>query len=303
MNTPDDDVVIDVQHLRKTYGRTVAVADVSLAVHRGEIFGILGPNGSGKTTTVEAMVGLRPIDGGTVRVLGLDPHRQTRLVRQRVGVQLQEARLPARLRVGEALELYASFYREPASPEELMELLGLTAHRRAPFAALSGGQQQRLSIALALVGNPQIAVLDELTTGLDPQARRATWDLVDTIRARGVTIVLVTHFMDEAEHLCDRIAVIRRGLVVAAGRPGDLAAAGQGPTYVLTFAAPDYPNALTALETVLPLGPGQHGAVEISGPPAALTTALSTLADQGITPTAVQTRHRSLDDVFVDLAG
>ncbi|MGB3954824.1 MAG: ABC transporter ATP-binding protein, partial [Brooklawnia sp.] len=226
-----EEAVIDVQHLRKTYGATVAVADVSLTVRRGEIFGILGPNGAGKTTTVEAMVGLRPVDAGNIRVLGLDPHRDTWQVRDRVGVQLQQARLPARLRVGEALELYASFYPDPADPAELLELLGLTDRRRIAFADLSGGQQQRLSIALALVGNPEIAVLDELTTGLDPRARRATWDLIDHVRARGVTVVLVTHYMDEAEHLCDRLAIIDRGTVVATGRPGDLTAGAAGTRY------------------------------------------------------------------------
>ncbi|WP_324650089.1 ABC transporter ATP-binding protein [Georgenia sp. H159] len=294
--------VIDVQHLRKTYGGTVAVADVSLAVERGEIFGILGPNGSGKTTTVETMLGLRPTDGGRVRVLGLDPHRHPRRLRERVGVQLQQARLPAQLRVGEALELYASFYRNPAEPAELLDLLGLTGQQRTAFASLSGGQQQRLSIALALVGNPEITVLDELTTGLDPQARRTTWDLIERVRARGVTVVLVTHDMDEAAHLCDRLAIIDHGTVVATGSPRDLTAAESA--YTLTIRAGT--DSLTT--AALPL-PGSSsfdlvlGELEVTGSPQDLTNVLVALAQHGITPVAVQTRTRTLEDVFLGLAG
>jgi len=294
--------VIDVQHLHKSYGDTVAVSDVSLTVMRGEIFGILGPNGAGKTTTVEAMVGLRPIDGGRVRVLGLDPHRSTQLVRERVGVQLQQARLPAQLRVGEAVELYASFYRNPADPDELLDLLGLTAQRRTAFANLSGGQQQRLSIALALVGNPEIAVLDELTTGLDPQARRTTWDLIEQVRARGVTIVLVTHSMDEAEHLCDRLAIIDRGTVVATGRPGELTAADSG--YVVRVRAGT--DSLTTAALTLPGAASfdlATGALEVPGGPRDLTDVLVALAEHGITPTDIRTRSRTLEDVFLGVAG
>ena len=294
-----DAPVIDVQHLRKTYGPTVAVADVSLAVGRGEIFGILGPNGAGKTTTVEAMVGLRPIDGGRVRVLGLDPHRDTRRVRERVGIQLQEARLPAQLRVGEALELYASFYPAPADSEELLDLFGLTAQRHAAFATLSGGQQQRLSIALALVGNPEIAVLDELTTGLDPHARRATWDLIAQVRERGVTIVLITHSMDEAEHLCDRLAIIDHGTVLTTGRPGDLTAVAS--RYTLRMPAATLPLAAHVLPDAAAVDLAA-GELEVAGGPAELTAALTTLAAHGLTPTDIRTRSRTLEDVFLALA-
>jgi len=215
--------VIDVQHLHKEYGDTVAVGDVSFTVHEGEIFGILGPNGAGKTTTVECIEGLREPDRGEISVLGLDPQRDRAELTELLGVQLQQSRLPDQLRVAEALELCSSFYRNPADWRELMAVLGISAKARTPFRKLSGGQQQRLSIAMALVGSPRVAVLDELTTGLDPQARRDTWDLIEGVRDRGVTIVLVTHFMEEAERLCDRVALIDAGQVVALDTPAALA--------------------------------------------------------------------------------
>ena len=214
--------VIQVENLHKRYGGTVAVDDVSLEVHRGEIFGVLGRNGAGKTTTVEIVGGLREADSGTVRVLGLDPVRDRRRLREVVGLQLQESQLQPKLGVREALDLYASFYEDPAEPAELMRELGLTDHAGAPYAKLSGGLKQRLSIALALIGKPSVAILDEVTTGLDPHARRETWRIIEGLRDRGVTIVLVTHYMDEAERLCDRIAVIDAGRVVAINTPGGL---------------------------------------------------------------------------------
>ncbi|SDZ29384.1 ABC-2 type transport system ATP-binding protein [Asanoa ishikariensis] len=214
--------VIEVQELHKRYGDKVAVDDVSFRVEEGEIFGILGSNGAGKTTTVECVEGLRRADRGTIRVFGLDPVRDRAELTQRLGVQLQGAHLPEKLRVGEALELYRSFYRRPADPATLMAALGLDGIRQTRFGKLSGGQQQRLSIALALIGNPRVAVLDELTTGLDPRARRETWRLIEDVRAGGVTILLVTHFMDEAERLCDRVAVIDAGRVVALDTPAAL---------------------------------------------------------------------------------
>jgi ABC-2 type transport system ATP-binding protein len=214
--------VIDVAHLHKAYGTTVAVDDVSFKVNAGEIFGILGRNGAGKTTTVECVTGLRRPDRGSIRVLGLDPRRARTELHERVGVQLQHAALPDRIRVGEAVELYASFYREPADGRELLSALGLGQAHDHYFGKLSGGQKQRLSIVLALIGQPEIAVLDELTTGLDPEARRDTWRLIEGVRDRGVTIVLVTHLMEEAERLCDRVALIDRGRVIALDRPSAL---------------------------------------------------------------------------------
>ena len=214
--------VIDVQNLRKTYGDRVAVADVSLTVESGEILGIIGQNGAGKTTTVECMVGLRTPDQGTISVLGLDPRRDATELHQRVGVQLQESQQPDKIKVREALELYASFYRQPADWRALATELGLADHLNTAYRKLSGGLKQRLSVALALVGTPEVAVLDELTTGLDPHARREAWRLIEGVRERGVTIVLVTHFMDEAERLCDRIAVIDGGRTIAVDTPAGL---------------------------------------------------------------------------------
>lgn len=217
--------VIEVSQLTKRYRDCVAVQDVSFAVAPGEIFGILGPNGAGKTTTVECIAGLRSADHGQIRVLGLDPRRDRPALRRRVGVQLQASRLPGKLTVAEALALYGSFYRQPTDPDQLLAALGLAEQRATRYEQLSGGQQQRLSIALALVGAPEVAILDELSTGLDPQARRATWALVRDLRARGVTVLLVTHAMEEAAQLCDRLAVFAAGRIVALDTPAALVAA------------------------------------------------------------------------------
>ncbi|MCG5220097.1 ABC transporter ATP-binding protein [Streptosporangium sp. KLBMP 9127] len=219
--------VIEIDGLTKSYKAGKAVDGVSVRVERGEIFGIAGPNGAGKTTVVECASGLRRRDGGTLRVLGLDPEGDRRELLQRIGVQLQEAALPDAIKVGEALRMYASFYDKPADWRKLMEEWGLTDKRRARFASLSGGWKQRLFIALALVGNPEVVFLDELTTGLDPAARRMTWELIRDMRDRGITVVLVTHFMDEAEALCDRIAIIDQGRVIAEGSPRELIAKGR----------------------------------------------------------------------------
>src|SRR6266566_4787977 len=214
---------VEVAHLRKTYGTLVAVDDVSFSVAVGEIFGILGPNGAGKTTAIECAIGLRMPDAGTIRLLGLDPQADRADIHEIVGVQLQAGALPAKLRVGEILDMYRSFYREPADAGELIELLGLAGKRDDYYRSLSGGQRQRLSVALALIGRPKIAVLDEMTTGLDPAARRDTWELIEGVRGRGVTIVLVSHFMEEAERLCDRVALIDSGRVAVIDSPAALA--------------------------------------------------------------------------------
>ncbi|MFG1867189.1 ABC transporter ATP-binding protein [Micromonospora arborensis] len=229
--------VIEVENLHKSYGNAVAVDDVSFTVAQGEIFGILGRNGAGKTTTVECLVGLRSPDRGRIRVLGRDPQRDHAELTRRVGVQLQDSQLPERLRVGEAMRLYQSFYRNPADPRTLLAQLGLAGREKTPYGKLSGGQKQRLAIALALIGRPRIAVLDELTSGLDPHARRDTWDLIAEVRASGVTIVLVTHFMPEAERLCDRIAVIDAGRVLVTGTPSELIERTEQPTLEDAFVA------------------------------------------------------------------
>lgn len=231
--TPDDPSLLPspvvVERLRVTFGEQVAVDDVTFSVERGEIFGILGPNGAGKTTTVDCIAGaLRP-DSGTVRVLGVDPGSDRALVRERVGYQMQSAVLPPALRVEEALRLFASFYREPQPSAELLDAVGLTAQRRKAFGDLSGGQRQRLSIALALVGAPDVVVLDELTTGLDPQGRRDVWRLVEEFNGRGITFVLVSHQLDEVERLCDRVAIIAAGRTRFVGTPAELLASSPPP--------------------------------------------------------------------------
>ena len=299
--------VIEVDDLRKTYGSTVAVDGVSLDVQRGEIFGILGPNGAGKTTTVECLTGLRSPDSGTVRVLGEDlPHHGSAL-RERVGCQLQHSELPGRLQVGEALDLYATFYERPADGRGLADQLGLGDAVHQQFRTLSGGQKQRLSIALALIGNPEIAVLDELTTGLDPQARRDTWDLIEEVRDSGVTIVLVTHFMDEAERLCDRLAVIDRGRVVATDTPAGLVARTQ-TTQVLRFrtSAPVPPGRVAELLRPLAAVDEVHETADdvvVRGRRDVVVPALATLAEHGITAVDVAAERGSLEDAFVLLTG
>jgi ABC-2 type transport system ATP-binding protein len=215
--------VIQVSGIRKTYGRTVAVDEVSFEVNDGEIFGLIGPNGAGKTTTMECVEGIRKPDRGSIAVLGLDPFRQVYKLQERIGVQLQQAQLQKRIKVWEAVDLWASLYRKKSvDGERLLEQLGLIDKRDAWFMNLSGGQKQRLFIALALINNPEVVFLDELTTGLDPQSRRAIWELVRGIRDRGKTVFMTTHLMEEAERLCDRVAIIEHGKIIDMGSPDEL---------------------------------------------------------------------------------
>ncbi|SFK40375.1 ABC transporter ATP-binding protein [Amycolatopsis sacchari] len=295
--------VVEVAHLTKRYSERVAVDDVSFSVERGEIFGILGPNGAGKTTTVECVEGLRSPDGGTISVLGLDPARDTAELRQRLGVQLQESELPDRIRVGEVLHLYASFYRSPADPDALLDELGLAEHRGRAYRKLSGGQKQRVAIALALVGNPEVAVLDELSTGLDPQARRDTWDLIERVRDRGVTIVLVTHFMAEAERLCDRIAVFDAGRVVAVDTPAGLVRQ-VGAEQRIRFrpSAPVDDAVFTALPEVRRVE--RHGGrLVVTGTGDVLRAVTVVLARTGVVADELRVEQADLDDAFVALTG
>ena len=258
---------VEISHLRKTYGNLVAVDDVSVSVAEGEIFGILGPNGAGKTTAIECAIGLRRPDAGTIRLLGLDPHADPHRSTRSSASSSSRARFPAKLRVGEILEEYRSFYRDPADVDELLDVLGLAAKRGDYYRSLSGGQRQRLSIALALIGRPKIAVLDEMTTGLDPQARRDTWELIEQIRDRGTTIVLVTHFMEEAERLCDRVALIDHGRIVALDTPAGLAAQARGGKTVRFLpSAPFDDRLLTELPEVSRVErDGQHVVVTGTG--------------------------------------
>jgi len=217
--------VIQVSGVRKTYGRTVAVDEASFEVNEGEIFGLIGPNGAGKTTTMECIEGIRKPDRGTIAVLGLDPFREVYKLQDRIGVQLQQAQLQKRIKVWEAVDLWASLYKKrEVDGERLLDQLGLSDKRDAWFMNLSGGQKQRLFIALALINDPEVVFLDELTTGLDPQARRAIWDLVRGIRERGKTVFLTTHLMEEAERLCDRVAIIEHGRIIDIDSPEGLVA-------------------------------------------------------------------------------
>ncbi|MEV5710724.1 ABC transporter ATP-binding protein [Actinoallomurus sp. NPDC052274] len=295
--------VIDVRNLHKRYGAKVAVEDVSFAVEEGEIFGVLGPNGAGKTTTVECVAGLRAPDRGTVSVLGLDPRRDRVELTRRLGMQLQESRLPDKMKVREAVELYASFHDRPADPGRLIDELGLADQRDTRFGRLSGGQQQRVSIALALVGNPQVAILDELTTGLDPQARRDTWQLIEDVRDRGVTIVLVTHFMEEAERLCDRLAVIDGGRVIAVDTPAGLVSR-VAPEQRVRF-RPSSPlddrllQDLPEVRTVTKTG----GQVVVTGTDGLVQAVTSVLARNHIIAADLRVEQSSLDDAFIALTG
>ncbi len=294
---------ISVRHLRKTYGDTVAVDDVSFEVPQGEIFGILGPNGAGKTTTVETVMGLRRPDSGLIRVLGLDPRADRSAFTDAVGVQLQSSQLPEKIQVGEAVGLYSSFYADPADGDELLDRLGLAGARRTRYGKLSGGQQQRLAIALALIGRPRVAVLDELTTGLDPQARRDTWDLVAGIRDGGATVVLVTHFMEEAEYLCDRLAVIDRGRVVAEGTPAALVEQATGRTRIRFRPAHPFPDSLlTDLPEVSSVT--RSGAtVTAIGHGEVLQAVTATLGLAGIVAHELRVHQADLDDAFIALTG
>jgi ABC-2 type transport system ATP-binding protein len=296
-------LAIEVQGLRKSYADTIAVRDVSFSVEQGEIFGVVGPNGAGKTTTVECIAGLRNPDGGEISVLGLNPGRDRAELTERLGVQLQDSELPERLRVGEALRLYGSFYESPADWRELMDQLGLSAKEQAPFGKLSGGQRQRLSIALALIGQPEVVVLDELTTGLDPQARRDTWALIEGVRGRGTTVLLVTHFMEEAERLCDRVAVIDAGRVVALDTPAALAAGADAEQRIrFRPASPLDDQLLRDLPEVRSVQ--RHGEmVTVTGTGNVVNAVTSVLASHGVVAQQLRVDQASLEDAFVALTG
>jgi ABC-2 type transport system ATP-binding protein len=288
--------IIEVRDLGKRYGPRVAVDSVSFEVAEGEIFGILGPNGAGKSTTVECVAGLRTPDRGSVSVLGRRPAD----VRAAIGVQLQASELPERLRVGEALSLFSSFY---PSPVDWSERLGLTPHLRAEFGRLSGGLKQRLSIALALIGSPRVAILDELTTGLDPQARRDTWSVIEDVRSTGVTILLVTHFLEEAARLCDRVAVFRDGRIAALDTPSGLVSRVDGSTRVrfVPSAAVDVAS-LSALPEVGDVSFAGEQLV-VSGSENLLHAVTSFLARKQIVARQLRVDQVSLEDAYVELTG
>jgi len=294
------DSALIVDELRKRYGDTTAVDGVSFDVTAGEIFGIIGSNGSGKTTTVECAQALRRADSGSVRVFGIDPQTDRALLRNVVGSQLQESQLPDRLRVWEALDLFAAISPASADWRELLGDWGLADKRDVAFASLSGGQRQRLLVALALVNRPRLVFLDEMTTGLDPSARRVAWDLIDEIRARGTTVVLVTHFMDEAERLCDRIAVFMKGRIVAEGSPQELIDTHAGRATVrFTTDEADVAWLAEARGVESIERAGSRVTVHGSGPLLAYTAAA--LVDHGIAPIDLRAERKSLEDAFLAL--
>ncbi len=297
--------VIQVSAVRKTYGSTVAVDEVSFEVNDGEIFGLIGPNGAGKTTTMECIEGLRKPDRGTISVLGLDPFNDVYELQKRIGVQLQQAQLQKRIKVWEAIDLWASLYRKNAiDGERLLEQLGLTEKRNAWFMNLSGGQKQRLFIALALINNPEVVFLDELTTGLDPQSRRAIWELVRGIRERGKTVFLTTHLMEEAERLCDRVAIIEHGRIIDIDKPENLVNR-HCPERTIILATDDRTaeerfRAIPQVEEVL----CSDSQFTIRGRGDDLVTAvIHCLSENRIRVTDFRTILPNLEDVFIKLTG
>ena len=297
--------VVSVAGVRKTYGRTVAVDDVSFDVREGEIFGLIGPNGAGKTTTMECVEGLRRPDRGTISVLGLDPFRDVYQLQERIGVQLQQAHLQKRIKVWEAAHLWATLYRKPASVGDvLLEQLGLAEKRNAWFMTLSGGQQQRLFIALALINDPQVVFLDELTTGLDPQSRRTIWELVRGIRARGKTVFMTTHLMEEAERLCDRVAIIEHGRIIDIDTPQRLIDRHvPGRTVVLVTQDPlaeERFRALPHADTVARAGDEFSIVGRGDG---FVTEVIQCLAEHQMRVSDFRTSLPNLEDVFITLTG
>ncbi|WP_328838712.1 ABC transporter ATP-binding protein [Streptomyces europaeiscabiei] len=297
--------VIEVSGLHKAYGGRKAVDGVSFAVEEGEIFGILGPNGAGKTTTVECVEGLRRPDGGSIRVAGYDPVADRGPVTRILGAQLQESELQPKITVREALELYAACCPDPADWRALAERLGLTDKLRTRFAKLSGGQKQRLSIALALIGNPRIVVLDELTTGLDPRARRDTWQLIEEVRDSGVTVLLVTHFMEEAQRLCDRIALIDQGRITALDTPaGLIGRTASGTAVSFRPSAALDTRQLADLPSVASVTRAEKdGRIVIKGTDETVDAVLSLLAGQGVIAHQLRVTEATLDDAYLDLTG
>ena len=296
--------VIQVENLQKSYGNLKAVQDVSFEVYAGEIFGMVGPNGAGKTTTIEIVEGLRKADSGHVQVLGLDPAQEGGRLFERVGIQLQQSGIHPRLKVIEALELFASFYQHPVKADDLLDRLGLADKSKSPFSKLSGGQKQRLFIALALISQPELVFFDELTTGLDPQARRSMWELVQDVRRDGCTVFLTTHFMEEAERLCDRVLILDHGSLVALDTPEALVSA-LGVEKRLVFTLPEeaelpsllgYP-AISRVERngsrVIVYGQGNRFASSV----------VVALEDAGVELLDLRTEQANLEDVFLRLTG
>jgi ABC-2 type transport system ATP-binding protein len=297
---------VEITGMVKRYGRLTAVDRLTLVARYGEVTAILGPNGAGKTTTIEVCEGYRNADAGTVRVLGLDPARNAAALRPRIGVMLQSGGIPPAVPAGEYLRLLSRFYAKPHDPARLLDLVGLAASARTPYKRLSGGQQQRLSLAAAVIGRPELAFLDEPTAGMDPQARHATWDLITSLRADGVSVILTTHFMEEAERLSDHVVIIDAGRTVADGTLAELTgSAGQ-----LRFRAEpglDTDSLLTALppDSAAKESPAGHYLIEVHGSiePGLLAAVTAWCAERGVLPSSLRIESRTLEDVFLELTG
>jgi ABC-2 type transport system ATP-binding protein len=301
-----DAPAVEITGLVKRYGRTIAVDGLSLRAERGKVTAVLGPNGAGKTTTIEICEGYRRADDGTVRVLGLDPGADARALRPKVGVMLQSGGIPPTVRAGEYLRVLARFYAHPADPGVLLEWLGLTGCLGTPFKRLSGGQQQRVSLAAAVVGRPELVFLDEPTAGLDPQARHATWGLIASLRASGTSVILTTHYMDEAQRLADSVAIVDHGRIVAEGSPADLT----GTAGQLRFRAEpglDTDGLLAALPpgSAAKESPAGHYIVEAHDrvDPQLLAAVTAWCAERGVLAQDLRIESRSLEDVFLELTG
>src|ERR1700722_13541769 len=296
--------VIQVLGIRKTYGATAAVSDVSFEVNEGEIFGLIGPNGAGKTTTMECVEGVRRPDRGTISILGLNPFRDVFQLQKRIGVQLQQAQLQKRIKVWEAVDLWASLYSKAVDGDRLLDQLGLSSKRNAWFMTLSGGQKQRLFIALALINDPEVVFLDELTTGLDPQSRRAIWELVRGIRDRGKTVLITTHLMEEAERLCDRVAIIEHGKIIDIGTPEELVRR-HCPAQTVVLATNDalaqgHLRTIPCVTTVIQ----QDSRFTIQGEgDDFVTEVIECLSENRIRVTDFRTVLPNLEDVFLKLTG
>ena len=297
---------VEIHQLAKRYGRTVAVNGLTLSARRAAVTAILGPNGAGKTTTIEICEGYRRPDGGTVRVLGLDPARDAKQLRPRIGVMLQSGGIPPAVPAADYLRLLSRFHAHPVDPAALLDLVGLTAVGRIPYKRLSGGQQQRLSLAAAVIGRPELVFLDEPTAGMDPQARHATWELIARLRSEGVSVILTTHFMEEAERLCDHVAIIDHGQLVAAGTPGELT----GTVGQLRFRAEpglDMDNLLAALRpaSLAKESPAGHYVIEAHGAvdPLLLAAVTAWCAERGVLANSLRIESRTLEDVFLELTG
>ena len=297
--------ILQVENLVKRYGDVEAVRGVSFRVEEGEVFGLLGPNGAGKTSTVEVLEGLRPADGGRVSVCGFDPHRNPEELKHEIGAALQSTSLPDKLRVMEALRLFASFYKRRRSPEELLDRFGLEEKRNAFYGQLSGGQKQRLALAMALVNDPRLIFFDEPTAGLDPQVRREIYDIIEELRSEKKTIVMTTHYIEEAERLCDRVAIIDHGKVIALGTPRELKARSDGTTRIeVRLSRPESNSTLKNLEGVVDARDVDGAYVLHSQrPPQTIVSMVKHLEAQGNELISLEIATPSLEDVFIELTG